>query len=458
LELLKNTNIDFISKRHIAYVLSGVVILAGLLSLAVKKGPDLGIDFRGGVQIYVKFGIPISGDPGDENAVAVTISAAAFNSQGFQVGNSIRIAEGERSTSARIKLITPKEGAATIEFTKPLGVDFTQAAMIQPLVPIPVEEIQASLVKIGYKPTITPSGIDEMFISVGATKTTDVPLSADPGGGTASAISIAAQQLEAQLFQEGDTIIIEDSSAGGKTSQRRDIKSISTTGAIAIIEFTEPLQKDFTASATIRYRNVGRHIVNNLRRMESTWKVIPEGVNISEVGPNIGKELRWLAIFMIIGSLLAMLVYLSWRFELRFAVGAIVALFHDVLVTLGIFSLLAKEVNLPTLAAFLTIVGYSVNDTIVVFDRIRENIGLLKGWAYDDIINLSINQTLSRTIITNLTVFLVILSLFFLAGPGEINNFALALIIGSIAGTYSTVFIASPILHGWHLRMQKKVA
>jgi preprotein translocase subunit SecF len=314
------------------------------------------------------------------------------------------------------------------------------------------------LVKIGYKPTITPSGIDEMFISVGATKTTPVPLSADPGDGAASAISISAQQLETQLFQEGDTVIVEDTSEGGKTSERRDIKSISTTGAIAIIELLEPLQKDFTASATIRYRNVGRHIINNLRRVESTWKVIPEGVNISEVGPNIGKELRWLAIFMVIVSLIAVLFYMSWRFELRFAVGAIVALFHDVLVTLGLFSLLSKEVNLPTLAAFLTIIGYSLNDTIVVFDRIRENIGLLKGRAYDDIINLSINQTLSRTIITNLTVFLVILSLFFLAGPGEINNFALALIIGSIAGTYSTIFIASPILHGWHLRKQKKEA
>ena len=458
MELLRNTNFDFISKRRFAYLLSGVVIFAGLISLAVKRGPDLGIDFNGGVQIHVKFGIPISGDPGDENATAVTINSAALNSQKFQIGEIVHIVEGDWNIAARIKSITPNDGTATIEFTKPLGKDFTQTAMIQPIVPIPIEEIQSKVVNIGYKPTITPLGVDEMLISVGATETTPVPLSADPGDGTAFAVSISAQQLQTQLFQEGDTVIIEDTIGGIKTSERRDIKSISTTDDTAVIEFTEPLQKDFTASATIRYRNVGRQIVNNLKRMESTWKVIPEGVNISEVGPNIGKELRWVAIYLVIGSMVGLLLYISWRFELRFAVGAIVALFHDVLITLGLFSIFSKEINLPTLAAFLTIVGYSLNDTIVVFDRIRENVNLLKGWSYDDIINRSINETLSRTIITSMTTLLVVLAIFFLAGAGELNTFALALIIGIVFGTYSSIFIASPILHGWHLRVQKKEA
>lgn len=464
MELLRDINFDFIGKRHIAYAMSGIVILAGIISLAVKEGPDLGIDFTGGVQIYVKFGIPISGDPGDENATAVTISAAALNSQGFKVGNTIHIAEGEWSTSAHIKSITPNNDKAVIELTKPLGKDFTQAAMIQPIVPIPVEEIKSRLGKIGYQPTITPSGIDEMLISVGATETPPVSLSADPGDATASSVIITVQQLQAQLFQEGDTIIIEDTIEGRKISERRDIKSISTNGDTAVIELSEPLQKDFTAAATIRYRNVGRQIANNLQRAESIqgaesiWKVVPEGVNISEVGPNIGKELRWIAIFIVIGSMVGLLLYISWRFELRFAVGAIAALFHDVIITLGLFSILSKEINLPTLAAFLTIVGYSLNDTIVVFDRIRENVNLLKGWSYDDIINRSINQSLSRTIITSLTTLLVVLTIFFLAGAGELNTFALALIIGVIVGTYSSIFIASPILHGWQARIQKKEA
>jgi preprotein translocase subunit SecF len=136
--------------------------------------------------------------------------------------------------------------------------------------------------------------------------------------------------------------------------------------------------------------------------------------------------------------------------------GAIVALIHDVTITIGVFSIFNKEFTLPIIAALLTIIGYSLNDTIVVFDRIRENVNLLKGWTYIDIINRSINQSLSRTVITSLTTLIVVLAIFFLAGAGELNTFALALIIGVIVGTYSSIFIASPILHGWHLRMQKK--
>ena len=464
MELLRNINVDFISKRHIAYVISGVIILAGMISLAIKKGPDLGIDFKGGVQIHVKFGIPISGDPGDENAAAVTISTTAFNSQGFQKGNTIHISEGEWGTSARIKsVVTHDNGTTTIEFIKPLGKDFTQAAMIQPIVPISAGEIKSRLGKIGYQPIITPSGTDEMLIYVGPTKTTAVPLSEDPGDATASAVSIADQQLQTQLFQKGDTIIIEDTvDEGGKISEKRDIKLISVDGNIAVIELSEPLQEDFTASATIRYPNVSDHIASNLQRVrstqetESTWKIVSGGVNTSAVTPSIGKELRWIGIFIVIGSMVGLLLYISWRFELRFAVGAIVALFHDVLLTLGLFSILSKEINLPTLAAFLTIVGYSLNDTIVVFDRIRENVNLLKGETYSEIINRSINQSLSRTIVTSLTTLMVVLTIFFLTGAGELNTFAFALIIGVIVGTYSSIFIASPILHGWHLRIQKK--
>jgi len=344
--------------------------------------------------------------------------------------------------------------------------------MIQPIVPISVKEIRLRLESIGYQPTITPSGTDEMLIYVGPTKTTTVPLSADPGDTTASAVSITAQQLQTQLFQEGDTIIIEDTVEGGKISEERDIKSISIDGDIAVIELLEPLQEDFTASATIHYLNIGDHITNNLQRVRSTqgtestlssnevkeWEVVPGGANTSAVTPSIGEELRWIAIFIVIGSMVGLLLYITWRFELRFAVGAIAALFHDVLLTLGLFSILSKEINLPTLAAFLTIVGYSLNDTIVVFDRIRENVNLLKGEAYGEIINRSINQSLSRTIITSLTTLMVVLTIFFLSGAGELNTFALALIIGVVVGTYSSIFIASPILHGWHLRIQKKEA
>ena len=139
---------------------------------------------------------------------------------------------------------------------------------------------------------------------------------------------------------------------------------------------------------------------------------------------------------------------MSWRFEFRFAVGAVVALAHDVMITLGVFSLLDKEISLPVLAAFLTIVGYSLNDTIVVYDRIRENMRKGGNEPFSRVINRSINETLSRTILTSLTTLIVVVVLFVLGG-GVIHNFALALLVGIIVGTYSSIYVASPVVLYW---------
>jgi len=153
--------------------------------------------------------------------------------------------------------------------------------------------------------------------------------------------------------------------------------------------------------------------------------------------------------------MLGILVYISWRFEFRFAVAAIVALFHDVLITLGIFSLLDLEISLAVVAALLTIVGYSLNDTIVVFDRIREDLRIFRREKYRAIINRSINETLSRTLITSLTTLAVVLTLLILGGE-VIGDFALALLLGVMVGTYSSVFVASPILVEWHARAEQR--
>ncbi|MDP6339077.1 MAG: protein translocase subunit SecF [Candidatus Marinimicrobia bacterium] len=167
------------------------------------------------------------------------------------------------------------------------------------------------------------------------------------------------------------------------------------------------------------------------------------------VGPKIGAELSGKAVMAIISALGLILLYISIRFEFRFALGAIAALGHDVLVTLGIFSLFGYEISLPIIAAFLTIVGYSLNDTIVIFDRIRENVKASKRETYKKIINRSINESLSRTIITSLTTFFVVFVLFLFGGE-VIHNFALAMIIGVIVGTYSSIYIASPIIVQLH--------
>ena len=176
------------------------------------------------------------------------------------------------------------------------------------------------------------------------------------------------------------------------------------------------------------------------------------------VGPKVGADLREKGFLAIVYAMIGILFYITWRFEFRFAVGAIIALIHDVCITLGAFSLFGKEIDLPIIAAFLAIIGYSLNDTIIVYDRIRENMGKLSKESYGHIINRSINETLSRTILTSGTTLLVVLALFIFGG-GVIHNFAFALLIGVLVGTWSSIFIASPLLIYWdEIKAAKKAA
>lgn len=168
-----------------------------------------------------------------------------------------------------------------------------------------------------------------------------------------------------------------------------------------------------------------------------------------EVGSQVGKELTGRAVKAIVLSLIGIIIYLWVRFEIGFAMGAIVALVHDVLVTIGIFSLLGQQMSLPIVAALLTIVGYSVNDTIVIFDRIREDMRLERGKTVREISNQAINRTLSRTILTSLTVLITVVMLLIFGG-GAMHDFALAMFIGLLSGTYSTVYVATPVALFWH--------
>ena len=166
---------------------------------------------------------------------------------------------------------------------------------------------------------------------------------------------------------------------------------------------------------------------------------------IENVGPKVSQELLNSGILAISLALGAMLFYIWVRFEWQFSLGSILAIFHDVLITIGLFSLLSLEINLSIVAAVLTIVGYSMNDTVVIYDRIRENLKKLSSLKIGDISNISINETLSRTIITSITTLLALFSIFILGGE-ILRGFALAMIIGVLIGTYSSIFVASPIL------------
>jgi preprotein translocase subunit SecF len=169
---------------------------------------------------------------------------------------------------------------------------------------------------------------------------------------------------------------------------------------------------------------------------------------VEMVGPKVGKDLRKKGTLAIIFSLIGMLIYIWWRFELRFGVGAVLCLFHDVTITVGALSVFNKPIDLIIVAALLTIIGYSLNDTIVVCDRIRENLKKMSHKGLPEIINTSINQTFSRTILTNLTVVIVLFCLFFLGGE-VIHDFAFSLLVGCFFGTYSTIYIAGPLVIYW---------
>ena len=162
------------------------------------------------------------------------------------------------------------------------------------------------------------------------------------------------------------------------------------------------------------------------------------------VGPQVGDDLAEDGFLALLYSTIGILIYVAWRFEWKFSAGAVIATFHDVIVTLGVFSVFGLEFDLTVLAAILALIGYSLNDTIVVYDRIRENFRSLRKVSTEEIMNISVNVTLSRTIMTSFTVFLVLVSLFFLGGE-IIHNFSIALLFGVVFGTYSSIFIASPM-------------
>ena len=203
-------------------------------------------------------------------------------------------------------------------------------------------------------------------------------------------------------------------------------------------------KKEF--NKVVNIKSIKENVVNNLG-VDVNFR------RIENVGPKVSAELLNSGLIAICLALGAMLFYIWIRFEWQFSLGSILAIFHDVLITIGIFSILSLEVNLSIVAAVLTIVGYSMNDTVVIYDRIRENLSKYSSSTIDDVSNTSINETLSRTIITSVTTLLALVSIYVLGGE-ILKGFSLAMIIGVIIGTYSSIFVASPILK--YLRVSYK--
>ena len=201
------------------------------------------------------------------------------------------------------------------------------------------------------------------------------------------------------------------------------------------------------STATDANHDAGRAAVENALRAnykDSSFEVL----QVDIVGPTAGKQLQRQAIFATIYSLAGMLAYLWFRFELIYGVAAVVAVFHDTLITIGAFSLMNTEITLTVIAAILTLIGYSMNDTVVVFDRIRENLANSRRETLSDVVNRSINQTLSRTVLSSGLTFLTVMSLFLFGGE-VLHGFSFALVVGILIGTYSSIAVAAPMLVAW---------
>ena len=253
-------------------------------------------------------------------------------------------------------------------------------------------------------------------------------------------------------FKGGTLIELRTSELNSNISKIRDSFNQMNLGDVTVKQFGN--KTDFIIKFEKQNSNDPNFIQNIKKKLTSSIGNDFDFRRVENVGPKVSSELLKSGIIAICLSLTAMLIYIWIRFEWQFSLGAIVALFHDVIVTLGIFSLFSLEINLSIVAAVLTIVGYSMNDTVVIFDRVRENLRKYKKLELVDLFNLSINNTLSRTIMTSLTTLLALISLFIFGGE-VIKPFALTMIIGVIIGTYSSVYIAVPTLLIFKFRPQE---
>ncbi len=372
MELFRETNIDFLSKKWYFLAFSLIFSLAGLTSMAVryhKTGSPvpLGIDFRGGTVVDVKFSQKPNLDTIRHDLDQAGLKNATL--QALTGSNEVLIRLDIRETSEQA-----------------------------------LDQGKESIIK-ALQSNAEPGKAD--LNNIGFSSLQDYLLKADP-------LHLGTDAPEQYGRIARAIVDFRDKTRGGV------LNSVSDVSAVAPAPVVQLLQQDYFSS------NFGVR-------------------NVDIVGPQVGAQLRKQALLATLYSLAGMLIYLWFRFELIYGIAAVVACFHDTLITVGAFSLLNTEISLTVIAAILTLVGYSMNDTIVVFDRIRENIKLLRKDTLTEIVNKSINQTLSRTVLTSGLTFLTVLALFLFGGE-VLHGFSLALVIGIIIGTYSSIFIAAPML------------
>ena len=369
MEFFHNPNYDFLGKKWYFIAFSLIFSVAGLMSILFWHGIPLGVDFRGGTLVYVKY----SHAP-DDNAIR-----AALEKAGLQ--------------HARIQ----RYGVATNN---------------EVLIDLDVRETSEKSRDQGKVQIVTA-------------------LESNAPAGKQDLNNTSSLTLENYLLEKDPL------HAGTDANQRY------TAAARAIADYRDKTKGGVLSSMDELKSAVDPSVVSSL---QDGFYVSDFGVrNVEIVGPQVGEQLRKQAVLAALYSLGGMLIYLGFRFEWIYGVAAVVTVFHDTLITVGAFSLTNKEISLTVIAAILTLIGYSNNDTIVVFDRIRENLKLMRREKLADIVNRSINQTLSRTILTAGLTFLTVLALYLFGGE-VLHGFSFALVIGILIGTYSSIAIAAPIL------------
>jgi preprotein translocase subunit SecF len=380
-ELFRNTNIDFLGKKWYFLAFSLVFSVAGICSMLFWHHIPLGVEFRGGTLVYVKFA-----QTPDLDQIRNDMNRAGLH-------------------DPRIQRFGPTSGN---EVLVDLGIQETSEAALDAGKNTIIRALQARNPVAEGKQDLNNTGTPSLEQSL---------LQKDPlhlGVDAAPKYEAIAKQIEDFRNKERGGIL----------------SSVDELRGVVPAEVVSALQQDFyTSNFVVR--------------------------NVEIVGPQVGSQLRKQAILATLYSLGGMLVYLWFRFEMIYGVGAVVACLHDTIITVGFFSLLNKEISLTVIAAILTLIGYSMNDTIVVFDRIRENVKLLRREPLADIVNKSINQTLSRTILTSGLTFLTVLSLYVFGGE-VLRGFSLALVIGILIGTYSSIAVAAPMLVAYQLWRAKR--
>ncbi|MGH7570456.1 MAG: protein translocase subunit SecF [Gemmatimonadota bacterium] len=268
---------------------------------------------------------------------------------------------------------------------------------------------------------------------------------------------IARGGLEYSIDFTGGTLVQLDFEEPIETQQLRDaLDDMPGLESSEVQSFGDPSDVVVRAQVPVGEEEMfGQRIEEHLRQAPRLEGRQFEVVRTEAVGPKIGEELKRDALMAILYAMGFIMVYVAFRFDFKFGVAAILATLHDIVLSIGVFSLTGKEISLAVVAAFLTIVGYSINDTIVVFDRIREDVKTMRREPYEVLVNRAVNETLSRTILTGGTTLVVLLFLFFIGGE-VIHDFAFALIIGILIGTYSSILVGAPLVVEWKHRIEDR--